>query len=250
MFRFLRQIRIRLLAENRFIKYLLYAIGEIVLVVIGILIALTINNNNDYRKDRITEKAILENLVKDLERDQQELKMITDVNEGYLAVIDTVLLTINSNADYPMPDFLRHMVSFPFYGIFAITKGTCNETLSSGKFSLILTDSLKSHISDYYEVYYNYLGPDKIIVPLMKDLTTVYNELFSGTWEYAMVALGTETQFPHIDISAVSKDPTFHRILTQKYTIMNVQNAEWARFLASSETLQEAIEQELETRFE
>ena len=44
MIQFFRRIRQKLLEENRFVKYLLYALGEIVLVVIGILIALQINN--------------------------------------------------------------------------------------------------------------------------------------------------------------------------------------------------------------
>ena len=90
MLRLFRRIRTRSLAENKFTKYLLYAVGEIILVVIGILIALSINNRNDFRKDRLAEKLLLENLVKDLE-DQQELNMITEVNMGYLAIIDTVL---------------------------------------------------------------------------------------------------------------------------------------------------------------
>jgi sensor domain CHASE-containing protein len=46
MIKFFRKIRQRLLTENKFSKYLIYAIGEIVLVVIGILIALSINNSN------------------------------------------------------------------------------------------------------------------------------------------------------------------------------------------------------------
>lgn len=50
MIKFFRQIRQRLLAQSKFSKYLLYAIGEIVLVVIGILIALQINNWNESRK--------------------------------------------------------------------------------------------------------------------------------------------------------------------------------------------------------
>jgi len=47
MIKFFRKIRQQLLAENKFTKYLIYAIGEIVLVVIGILIALSINNWNE-----------------------------------------------------------------------------------------------------------------------------------------------------------------------------------------------------------
>jgi hypothetical protein len=50
MIKFFRKIRQQLLIENKFSKYLLYAIGEIVLVVIGILIALSINNWNEKRK--------------------------------------------------------------------------------------------------------------------------------------------------------------------------------------------------------
>mgnify|MGYP000577589061 CR=1 FL=1 len=67
MIKFFRQIRQNLIMENKTGKYLKYAIGEIVLVVIGILIALEVNNWNENRKDSIEEKAILENLSKSRE---------------------------------------------------------------------------------------------------------------------------------------------------------------------------------------
>ena len=57
MIKFFRRIRQRLLSENKFSKYLLYAIGEIVLVVIGILIALQINNWNEDKKNNRLEEA-------------------------------------------------------------------------------------------------------------------------------------------------------------------------------------------------
>lgn len=66
MIKFFRRIRQKLLSENKFSKYLVYALGEIVLVVIGILIALQINNWNEDRKNAIEEKAILENLLENL----------------------------------------------------------------------------------------------------------------------------------------------------------------------------------------
>ena len=62
MLRFFRKPRQKLLPDNKFSKYLLYAIGEIVLVVIGILLALQVNNWNETRKDRLTEREILQNL--------------------------------------------------------------------------------------------------------------------------------------------------------------------------------------------
>ena len=66
MIRFFRILRKRLLTENRIGKYLLYAVGEIVLVVIGILIALSINNWNEAKKNRLQEIAILNNIKQDL----------------------------------------------------------------------------------------------------------------------------------------------------------------------------------------
>ena len=66
MIKFFRKIRQRLLSENKFSKYLLYAIGEIMLVVIGILIALQINNSSEARKERTIEINYLKNLKADL----------------------------------------------------------------------------------------------------------------------------------------------------------------------------------------
>ncbi|MFT7066002.1 MAG: hypothetical protein ACJAUO_001580, partial [Sediminicola sp.] len=62
MIKFFRKIRQKMLTENKFSKYLLYAIGEIILVVIGILIALSINNWNENRKESNLELEILSGL--------------------------------------------------------------------------------------------------------------------------------------------------------------------------------------------
>ena len=76
MIKFFRHIRQRLLSENKFSKYLLYAIGEIVLVVIGILIALQINNWNEERKEFRKSKALLEEFRRDLARDTAESNLV------------------------------------------------------------------------------------------------------------------------------------------------------------------------------
>lgn len=63
---FFKKIRHRLLHESKFSKYLLYALGEIILVVVGILIALSINNWNEDRKEEILELEYLERILTDL----------------------------------------------------------------------------------------------------------------------------------------------------------------------------------------
>ena len=69
MLTFLRKIRRSLIETSSLRKYLLYAIGEITLVVIGILIALQINNWNEDRKNNIQAKEYSENLINDIEED-------------------------------------------------------------------------------------------------------------------------------------------------------------------------------------
>tara|TARA_B100000497_G_C7549579_1_gene332183 strand:+ start:52 stop:264 length:213 start_codon:yes stop_codon:yes gene_type:complete len=66
MIKFFRKIRQRLLSENRFSKYLLYAIGEVVLVVIGILIALNLNTNSENEKLVVQEIKILKEIKSEL----------------------------------------------------------------------------------------------------------------------------------------------------------------------------------------
>jgi len=69
MIKFFRKIRQQLLTENKFSKYLIYAIGEIILVVIGILIALSINNWNEDRKTHLHDMEFLNNLKVELSVD-------------------------------------------------------------------------------------------------------------------------------------------------------------------------------------
>jgi len=83
MIKFLKNIRRGLLIENKFSKYLLYAIGEIVLVVIGILIALQINNWNDERQLRKEELKYYKNIKRQLIEDTSIIQGNKDFNQRY-----------------------------------------------------------------------------------------------------------------------------------------------------------------------
>ena len=78
MIKFFRKIRQKTLTENKFGKYLTYAIGEIILVVIGILIALSINNWNEDRKDVKREIKMLYDIQNDVN------KNIKNIEEGII----------------------------------------------------------------------------------------------------------------------------------------------------------------------
>ena len=79
MIKFFRKIRQRLLSQNRFSRYFVYAVGEILLVVIGILIALQVNNWNEERNQRQVELKYFYNLKNDLLADNESLNLLIDL---------------------------------------------------------------------------------------------------------------------------------------------------------------------------
>jgi tetratricopeptide (TPR) repeat protein len=81
MIKFFRKIRQKLLTENKFSKYLLYAIGEIVLVMVGILLALQVNNWNELRKKEEAEIQLYHKIIADLNSEQAVIEnKIRDLN--------------------------------------------------------------------------------------------------------------------------------------------------------------------------
>lgn len=78
MIKFFRKIRRQLLSENKFNRYFKYAIGEIILVVIGILIALQINNWNTKKDNEQKVIKTLQQVQKDLLNDIQEAQYFSD----------------------------------------------------------------------------------------------------------------------------------------------------------------------------
>ena len=80
-----RKIRQRLLQQNRITRYLAYAVGEIALVMVGILLALQVNTWNENRKNQQFIGVILKEIQQDLLNDLVEFPIISDTN-GYLVV--------------------------------------------------------------------------------------------------------------------------------------------------------------------
>ena len=85
MFKFFRRIRQQLVRENNFRKYLVYAVGEIVLVVIGILIALSINNWKASIDKEKLEKGLYADLIEELQIDLGEIHGNKDYNSWFLS---------------------------------------------------------------------------------------------------------------------------------------------------------------------
>ncbi len=90
MIKFFRKIRQSLIKENKFSRYLLYAIGEIFLVVIGILIALQINNWNESRKNKQKEQQLIFNLKIEFEDNLRDLDSISKDVDSVIVALEKV----------------------------------------------------------------------------------------------------------------------------------------------------------------
>ena len=154
MIKLFRKIRQKLLSENRFRKYLLYAIGEIILVVIGILIALQINNWNDEKKERAIEVKILKEIHSNLEHDlfeiQDDIRVMDSVDLASKSVIQFL-----KTKDEPTEDFCNDVAIIKVAPHFDPNKSGYELLVSKGV-EIVSNDSLRGAISVLYESAYSY----------------------------------------------------------------------------------------------
>ena len=146
MLKFFRKIRQNLLMENKTGKYFKYAIGEIILVVIGILIALQINNWNEARKDTAEEQKILLNLNTEFKTNLIKLDSSILGIERSLKGMDSILNIMNKTISFDENpktlDFLfSKMINNPrFFPSSMVLK----ELESSGKLAKLKDPELKT----------------------------------------------------------------------------------------------------------
>lgn len=133
--------------ENKTSKYFKYAIGEIVLVVIGILIALQINNWNQERISRATSNELLQGIVKDLDQDISTLNSVIDQYDERLAFMERQMTKTDFSSTHTDTLFLiMDGGTIPF----TITDQSYEKAKNLGITQLCTDDSLAMRISEYY----------------------------------------------------------------------------------------------------
>tara|TARA_R110002033_G_scaffold162440_2_gene199124 strand:+ start:3274 stop:3999 length:726 start_codon:yes stop_codon:yes gene_type:complete len=140
--------------ENKTSRYLKYAIGEIILVVIGILIALQINNWNEDRKTRQSEIKYLTNIKLDIERDLVALDTQIKLRKNKFATTESLILHIDGVKPISDLDVLsKNVFSTINEERFTPNNSTYTELTSSGNLSLIENDSIKRLLLELEELY-------------------------------------------------------------------------------------------------
>ena len=144
MIKFFRHIRRSLIQENKMGKYFKYAIGEIILVVIGILIALQINNWNEERKERVQEQELLTQLQSEFKSNLEQLDQKTALRNQMISAS----LKLLHYVDHPeardtdsIIKYLAHTGTAPTFDPIV------NDINSSGRIQLLKNTNLKEKLA-------------------------------------------------------------------------------------------------------
>jgi len=184
MIKFFRKIRYQLLGEGNTGKYLKYAIGEILLVVIGILIALSINTWNEERKDNNEGFFIQEELFKEFTQNRTVLKERITTLENSNHFIRVVLSFMGKDTALINSINMDSIISNTMnYGNYNPSNSTILELIQSGKLNLINNDSLKKNIyrwlqllEDTDEDFKNQdLGANNFMAPYLRERVSFKN---------------------------------------------------------------------------
>lgn len=230
MIKFFRRIRRKLLHSNSFTKYILYAIGEILLVVIGILIALWINNRNEYSQERVQEQELLLQLQSEYQSNLAQLDEKIQIREQ---VISSALQLLHY-IDHPETRIKDSIIRY--IGITCVNPTfdpIVNDINSSGRVQLLQNVDLKERLARWTSEVIQVTEEEKAwtlvrgneYLPLLSQQGIVRN-ILTGYWKdnvqtNFLLNKDSETEFnfgtskKEIDISAILDDLRFESYIVQ-----------------------------------
>ena len=194
MLQILRSVRRALVKRGELARYALYAVGQVVLVVVGILIALQVNNWNESRQSERERERILENLRADLVQEMDEFRYFIGLLEERERNTEYVLEILED----PPPEIdtaeaVENIVKVGWILVYEPTLATYNEIQSSGRLSLLDADTLKKRLAEYRA---------QII-----DLNGINRTYDAGLKEYERMAIAYLSKIPPAqDGSAVTRE--------------------------------------------
>ena len=183
-----------MISGEKFSKYLLYAIGEILLVVIGILIALQVNNWNQERADRKLAANYLVGIKADMEQDVEQAESILNSLADVISIIQSVD-SVYTDEFLHNPDEYPNLFIEPdtttinrlFYRGFSFrtNKGTYSSLVSDGRTALIENRELFEAIQTIYETYTQRLASTYESIKVREDYIVQNYPFEKRYWEYS-----------------------------------------------------------------
>jgi len=242
-----------MISENKFSKYLLYAVGEIVLVVIGILIAVAINNNNGEHKTRIKELNYLAGIKSDLNLNLIELNTFITTREKSVSSAELVLDFFNTKKEVVPDEFNLNSLNVQIWYPFKKNDNTYQELINSGNLAIISNDSIKNMLINS-QLGYKQIGFlekhmqydfENYIYPIYFSITDLESDISNYTFQVSNGTDGVRTELSKEKIELLLKNQTFKNgfvlsIFNNKSLIIEYNN-----LILMTENLIDLIDSEL-----
>lgn len=224
MIKFFRKIRQQLLSQNRVSKYLLYAIGEIILVMIGILLALQVNNWNTHRQKSEKEKNYLVEIKENLISDTTQINEALEFNARKREAIDSCFIELSSpeTPHNRMAAIGARLSVLGSYSFFLPNDLGFSNMMSSDNVELIQNDSIRRKLSVYYN--YDYKGTSqKRTVDITRSFVD-YTDPLMATKERYKRFRNIELDLPSYSDIDIYKDPKIYSYLDLMSVTINYQD--------------------------
>jgi len=208
--KFFRQIRQKLLQENRLSKYLLYAIGEIILVMIGILLALQVNNWNEKRKTEQFELQLLHSFKTGLQADLSDIKINVTLHQRGLTAADSLLFYLENGGKYDIERASRYFADMMIITYFRYSTSAF-ETLKSNGINTIENQQLRDKVIEVYDSQYTFFltYQKTFIAEIERGFTEVFSTRFVESFKYDLTKNDLPGELRPLNFEALKTDNEF-----------------------------------------
>jgi hypothetical protein len=193
------------MVENRFTRYLIYAIGEIFLVVIGILIAVQVNDWNNDRKLRKEEEAVLRSVISEFEENRQTLNESIDRAERRAGYCTSLLKHIGPDVPSISKDSADYLIQAGLYihVTVELTDAYLRDLIATGKIHLIRNDSLRYFLANWEKYVFEVKEDESQLFEeksrLLKPFLIEHYSM-SNNWSQRRIGHRSKFEFDHREI--------------------------------------------------
>lgn len=245
MAKIFRKLRRQVLSENKISRYIIYAIGEIILVVIGILIAVKINNLNTFNKERKEEFRLLKKFSTDFKQDSLSLTDLIGKESEVIKNIDSIFRIMETENEQYLGLLAAMSRTLPNSHIFYTNSGTYDESISAGKMDFILNDNLRETIFGYYgEVKVN-LSDAVFDKYQTKEIVPTYMEIMLQNKQAALMMGLNNPYLDDLSVISLNKNPKFSKILLWRKINAGYAIGTWQGYLMRCNDILTQVNEEI-----
>ncbi len=248
MLRFFRNIRQKLIEQENMRKYVWYALGEILLVMIGILLALQVNNWNEQNAERAYEIKMLTEVQQSLKSDLADKRNIIVLFDNIERSINEIL-KMRENSDYPRDSVTTHLNRIAGAGLFFPYTDGAFEAIKTSGLDKISNDSVRNKLVQLYS--YNFKALEIYVNEIQRPSMVAKFELFDEIFE-PEIASGIKgapvVSYQMEKFEEVLHTKEFDQLLHHTFSIVNSIGPRLGSLVNRMEEMEKLIE--LEIRYE